>query len=118
MTFQDARERVAKGAAHLDQVTPGWASRIDTGNLHLGSCFRCVIGQLLGSYYYFGHLGLNGPTSRTMGFNIDRDDNSDTVAEFQMLQDAWIEAICDRLLPTSDEGTPADAVATPVAQVR
>jgi len=39
-------ERVALGAALLDEKLPGWAERINLDELELASCYRCVIGQL------------------------------------------------------------------------
>ena len=48
--FDLARERVAAGAAYLDDNEPGWAARIDLNRLNLGSCFGCILGQLYGSY--------------------------------------------------------------------
>jgi hypothetical protein len=39
-------ERVARGAALLDEKVPGWAERIDLAELDLSSCWRCVLGQL------------------------------------------------------------------------
>jgi len=39
-------ERVARGAALLDEKVPGWAGRISLGELDLSSCTFCVLGQL------------------------------------------------------------------------
>lgn len=39
-------ERVARGAALLDEKLPGWDQRIDLAGLELASCYRCVLGQL------------------------------------------------------------------------
>ena len=39
-------ERVAAGAAWLDENQPGWWQRIDLGELNLASSCRCVLGQL------------------------------------------------------------------------
>jgi hypothetical protein len=39
-------ERVARGAALLDEREPGWAERIDLGRLDVMSECRCVLGQL------------------------------------------------------------------------
>jgi hypothetical protein len=46
ITTADVAERVAAGAAFLDQRHPGWWQHIDVGQLNLGSCVRCVLGQL------------------------------------------------------------------------
>jgi hypothetical protein len=42
----DVEERVAKGAALLDEREPGWDARIDLGRLALTDCGDCVLGQL------------------------------------------------------------------------
>lgn len=42
-------ERVAKGAAYLDEHHPGWSDRIDRIDrtcLDMGHCAKCVLGQL------------------------------------------------------------------------
>lgn len=43
-------ERVAAGARWLDEYEPGWVDRIDLESLDLGSCDRCIAGQLLGDF--------------------------------------------------------------------
>ena len=43
-------ERVAKGAAFLDEREPGWDARIDLDTLDLGSSHCCVLGQLHGGF--------------------------------------------------------------------
>jgi hypothetical protein len=44
------RDRVARGAALLDEKRPGWAAEIDLDDLEMGSCFSCVLGQLFGEF--------------------------------------------------------------------
>jgi hypothetical protein len=44
-------ERVARGAALLDEGVPGWAERIDLTELELASCYSCVLGQLFALEY-------------------------------------------------------------------
>jgi hypothetical protein len=39
-------ERVAAGAAWLDEREPGWEGRIDLDALSLGDSCKCVLGQL------------------------------------------------------------------------
>jgi hypothetical protein len=43
-------ERVARGAALLDQYRPGWADEIDLHELRIESGSDCVLGQLYGDY--------------------------------------------------------------------
>lgn len=50
LTAQEAGIRVARGAALLDGVTPGWWSRIDPVELEIASCTECVLGQVFGNY--------------------------------------------------------------------
>jgi hypothetical protein len=45
-------ERIARGAAFLDEKQPGWRERIDLGELDLNSSECCILGQLFpGSYF-------------------------------------------------------------------
>lgn len=39
-------DRVAKGAATLDEILPGWERKIDLEHLYLESACDCVLGQL------------------------------------------------------------------------
>lgn len=41
-------ERVGDGAVFLDATIPGWPARVNVDSLALGSCLRCVLGQLVG----------------------------------------------------------------------
>ena len=44
--------QIAKGVEYLDQdLGPSWVERIRVDRLELNDCFRCVIGQLYGSFY-------------------------------------------------------------------
>ncbi|TYB69657.1 hypothetical protein FXF51_05715 [Nonomuraea sp. PA05] len=45
-TFLDIPERVARGAALLDEKRPGWWQRIHLDTLNINDCGECVIGQL------------------------------------------------------------------------
>lgn len=42
------RAAVARGAALLDEVKPGWALAVDPDTLNLADCTLCVLGQLYG----------------------------------------------------------------------
>ncbi len=50
VTLADARRRVRRGAAYLDDVAPGWPDDVDADTLALGSGHRCVLGQLHGDF--------------------------------------------------------------------
>lgn len=113
LTSEEATRRVARGAAHLDQVKPGWWNQIDVGTLTLSSCERCVIGQLAGprEMYPFSAglraMGLidaaaNHGVSLTTGDYPDDPLPDDFEAAFARLQAAWIAAIADRRLAQGD----------------
>lgn len=84
------QERAARGAAWLDQEMPGWANRIDTETLWLGSCTQCVLGQL------YGHIDKCPHTEEQWeddnGFNLPLEE-ADSWAE---LNDAWLHEIQKR----------------------
>ncbi len=41
---------VKQGAELLDRINPGWFLAINTEELDLGDCDKCVLGQLYGEY--------------------------------------------------------------------
>jgi hypothetical protein len=71
-------ERVAKGAALLDEKIPGWDKDIDLARLDLASPCRCILGQLhysedaseaFDDYWVgLGRLNMNAFTSMAFGF--------------------------------------------------
>lgn len=86
MTVQD---RVAAGAAFLDEKRPGWFNEIDNATLDIASAKECVCGQLFGSYSTgIGTLGAS-THSVDYGFVV-----TDTTRE--ELNIAWCEAITAR----------------------
>jgi hypothetical protein len=99
MTAAEVRARVAKGAALLDQERPGWVEQVNAELLFLGSCTRCILGQLLGHYFHYDRLGLTNDTARAHGFNISLQDDEDVFVGFDKLQVAWLEAIAERVTP-------------------
>lgn len=111
MTRDDARARVAKGAAHLDQVRPGWWTRIDVGTLTLHDPCGCIVGQLCGTGRLFQRGLKQLEVADAVAFGFDRDvvDAGGWVTSvgayhhegrrlYRLLQDAWIEEIADRLV--------------------
>lgn len=107
ISIDEARTRVARGAAHLDTVRPGWHDRIDVGTLTLHDPCGCVLGQLCGTRWWTDWTVVFDMTDEQIeayGFDITEsdddnyDENIDAVEVFAQLQDAWIEAIADRRL--------------------
>lgn len=128
LTSEIARERVTKGAAHLDRVVPGWFHRVDIGTLTLSSCEDCVLGQLAGPRAadpaYFEHCFTRGlklarlyedvgnALAALHGFALLHGDvhreysdpsySSESDVAFALLQDAWIAAIAQRRHPVTE----------------
>jgi hypothetical protein len=121
LTKEEAEIRVALGAALLDSRVPRWAAHIDTGSLHMAGCNKCILGQLAMSFWngiqlLFDRMPDSPRTADSVdvqhGFSLDPIDGEwIRRADYLVLQDAWIAAIADRLIPTT-RGTPitTDAV--------
>lgn len=95
--------RVARGAAWLDSVHPGWERRIDLASLDLASSCRCVIGQLFGDFDDFtfevvlpavNDLLISRAFSSEHGFSLPFDLRSP--AAWRALDDAWTSLIKER----------------------
>lgn len=110
-------ERVARGAAFLDEVAPGWESKVDLGTLRLSNSVDCICGQVWGGkgeagYYFFertlaseGIAWLNARGINTLyaatafGFDIEVTVDrrvSTTEHHWSALQDAWTALIKTR----------------------
>lgn len=118
----EAYTRVAKGAAHLDTVRPGWFNGIDTGLLSLESCDRCIAAQLaVGRHSHpftvgLSQLGIDDMCISAFGMGLGDGDceqghvRRDEDANFARLQDAWIDAIAARRHPVSEGQTTRELV--------
>lgn len=129
MDLQDARNLVACGAAHLDKVRPGWAADIDIGTLTLHDPCGCVVGQLCriskSSAFSDGLMALGVDSAESFGFErpsfiwpLDMSPTQFHVEarrRYALLQEAWIEAIADRLMPSTSVNTVAAPVEEPVS---
>lgn len=124
LTIDEARSRVAKGAAHLDQTRPNWFNEIDPGTLTLSNPCGCIVGQLMAETTY-GNFGrqarclfpIDVADAASWGIDItarDTDGAAPAIRTFALLQDAWIEAIADRRLRCSG----GDAGSTEIADAR
>jgi hypothetical protein len=114
LTIDEARSRVAKGAAHLDTVRPGWWDAIDVGTLALSNPCGCIVGQLVPGTTFSNFTRqarrVFPVTTNGWPWGVDLDARdvdaggmglacaADFDRGFVLLQDAWIEAIADRRL--------------------
>ena len=95
MTLEEAKVRVARGAALLDRERPGWPERIDLDTLQLSSACFCIRGQLVGCSVIWDVIpGLEGGKSHTEHGFI-----ADSQSQYELLQEAWLSAIADRIVP-------------------
>ena|SRR5436190_20425103 len=104
----EATAFVSTAAKELDRATPGWAGKIDIGTLNIATSDCCIMGQLSeggGKAWatFLGTTGLNYPVLSPAVFSCVSED-------YPLLQDAWIAAIADRLIPAST----SDLVQVPV----
>ena len=95
-------ERVARGAALLDEKVPGWERRINLEWLDIASCYFCVLGQVfddderastddLDSPYSAGirALGIEGGVRGTVWHGFDG-------LHIDALNAAWRRLVADR----------------------
>lgn len=95
--MEEARHRVLAGAGWLDQVRPGWEENVSLAELKMGSCERCVAGQVFGDYMDAKVLEPTNkaPLSmREMGLMADH--GSVGGVSFEALEHAWTELIVAR----------------------
>ncbi len=98
--METIEERVAKGAALLDEKRPGWAARINRDTLRISSRCGCILGQEFGSYDA-GEMGLFAGTfesSAEHGFVAWAEDEADgdLDGEYGDLERAWLAEIDKR----------------------
>jgi hypothetical protein len=94
-------ERVAAGAAWLDEHRPGWVERVNLDTLDLGDSCECVLGQEYGDFW-------KAPTEvifedYVRGFN--RSSSRDDSSAYEPLTAAW------RVLIEARRSTPTGAPA-------
>jgi hypothetical protein len=86
----EVAERVARGAALLDEKEPGWAARIDLGAFDIGWQCRCVLGQLYGNYCTGVSAVLPFGLTAEHGFVWEADDlGAEEDSEIAALNDEW-----------------------------
>jgi hypothetical protein len=89
ITTMSMQERVAAGAARLDDRMPGWASRIDVANLRMAICAQCILGQLFGDFEC-GCSSLEiDPSFAAFGFGFDLRWIGEDVEENGKQQDSY-----------------------------
>lgn len=104
----DLAERVARGAALLDEKRPGWAAEIAIDRLAMQECDSCILGQTYGHYLdALEVLGFDRPPTlgaSHFGFNILTSDIHHP--DWGRLADLWRAAIAERMALIYEEARP------------
>ncbi len=88
-------ERVAAGAAFLDEHDPGWDRDVDLATLDLSDCGNCVFGQLQDGYDDgLIEFGLSDQRATELGFAEAGFLNSD--CDYPALTAEWRKIITAR----------------------
>jgi hypothetical protein len=107
-------DRVAKGAALLDEHRPGWARLVALNRLAMETCDQCILGQVCGDYYdgwkkLLPRLPRKWHRSSDYGFTLAGEEQDLQLGEygiiqvrFGMLADAWRAEIRRRLEAEGD----------------
>jgi hypothetical protein len=93
-------QRVAAGAAWLDEHRPGWADRINLDELDLANPCKCVLGQEYGRFVLGDDLILDeGSESWMLGFDVAElvQDGRYAGERYTELTAAWRELVLARL---------------------
>lgn len=114
VTLDNARRRVYRGAAYLDDVAPGWHREVDADTLALSSGGSCVLGQLHGDFrvgLVRAHLlNLSSAPRASLspvafGFQCVSGVNEAVQArDYAFLDEVWREAVRER--QKSEESVP------------
>lgn len=104
MTQDEARARVARGAARLDEkLGHGWAREIDIGKLCIADtdCVLFQLGARRGVGYTKMATWIDGlGECADLGFFVPlNEDHSIENPSWRLLQDEWIQQIADRVVP-------------------
>src|SRR4051812_8967527 len=86
-------DRVANGAALLDEKLPGWERQADFSDVDIASFHKCVLGKLFGHFDYgLAQTRLRAFQAFDYGFNT-------TYAEVSAINAEWKRVINERLSP-------------------
>lgn len=84
MSYAPIPDRVQAGVALLDREVPGWDERVDLDALMIADRFRCVLGQVFGSYDVgLSSLDWGEDDDEAYGFDVCY------LTEYPRLNDAW-----------------------------
>lgn len=88
---QEEADAVATAALMLDELRPGWAALVDPDELVMGSCDRCILGQVYGAF----DVGWRKFLNRFLLLGVDRL-NGTGVFAYQASVPRWTEEVRSR----------------------
>lgn len=102
-TATDIRSRVAKGAAVLDRIRPGWALQIWAPGLDISDCMDCMLGRLYGSFEEgIRSIPEIGYSAADYGFVSTQGTNEEWESESYSLTLEWRRVIAERRAASSE----------------
>lgn len=93
---RDLEAAAARGAKFLDKQIVDWYTQINMSQLDLGSCDKCIIGQLFGEYGHIDNLSRPFTFRYTHGFSAPIPETGDRDERWNTLRRAWIKEIRTR----------------------
>ncbi len=106
ISWEAACRRVARGAAYLDTIDPGWYRHVDPDRLELADGALCVLGQRYGAFFQgLTRAGLLNLSSAPLGSLSPVDygflcvqgvDETRQAYDYALLNLAWRKAIQQR----------------------
>lgn len=105
MNHENPAVQARRGARLLDKRIPGWHNKINTEELKMDSCYRCVLGQIYG-FYTRGLHQVFGSTADDReeleheevlyGFVALNSEMFDGIHEYEVLTATWKAEILKR----------------------
>jgi|SRR5579863_1422903 len=95
--MNDAKERVAKGAALLDLDFPGWEKKLKPAELDVMSSALCVGAQLTGSFFSdVFQAFLTRHVNDTFSFIDEVGFDANSLVDADEIKNAWIDIVRER----------------------
>lgn len=97
-------QRVRNGATFLDANVVGWEDKINVDDLNVGSCMRCILGQLFAGFRSGAiALDLRDDEAAALGFQVtEYEKDNDIHTPFRELTTAWRELLLERRRESAD----------------
>lgn len=113
------KDNVARGAAKLDEIRPGWHQTINLSTLNMAYASYCIVGQLgavqFGTLWPIAVERLFGPgfgCGTVFGVYLDPSVSCNYLRQYTQLKQLWEAEILTRRL--ADEKVKADAMSLKV----